>query len=287
MRRVSMLPSLFTVVATGVLTLNGQQVPPKSATALSRFNALLNPFLGPVSGVPVTATFVVTVKRWQLDGSLETLDSTFEVARDSRGRLSHELRKLVPASFTGAPPLVGVVLYDPHTKTSQLIDLSTRTDVEVQDDLPTDTLSASNIAILSRIAKIEDLGTKTISGLKVKGVRSTWKVPAEFSLTGQPSKTSIESWYSNDLHMIVSERRVNPLGGVVVITLSEIDRQEPAATLFKAPQGYEVIRLKRQVRSYLARDDAWSITPPDYDPNDGSGAGSASPGGFSYPSPVR
>jgi hypothetical protein len=271
---------IFLFVAVALLTLNAQRLLPGSATAPSRFNILLNPFLGPVSRTPVTATFAINVKWWRVGADIETLDSTFQVARDSRGRISHELRRLVPASSTGAPQLVGVVLYDPRTKTSQTIDQATRTDVERQGELPADTLSASNLATLSRIAEIEDLGEKTISGLKVKGVRCTWKIPAQASLTGQPSQTSIESWYSNDLHMIISERRVNPLKGVVTITLSKIDRHEPPAGLFAAPQGYQVIWLKGQVRTRLAQDGSWSITPPDYDPNDGSG-------GFSYPFPTR
>jgi hypothetical protein len=271
---------IFLFVAVALLTLHAQQHPPKPATVPSRFNILLNPFLGPVSGAPVTATFTIDVKWWRVGGDIETLDSMFQVARDSRGRISHELRRLVPASSTGAPPLVGVVLYDPRNKTSQTIDQATRTDIELQGDLPTDTLSASNITTLSRIAEIEDLGEKTISGLEVKGVRCTWKGPAQASLTGQPSQTSIESWYSNDLHMIVSERRVIPLKGVVTITLSEIDRHEPPAGLFTAPRGYQVIRLKRPVLTRRAQDESWSITPPDYDPNDGSG-------GFIYPFPTR
>jgi hypothetical protein len=276
---------IFLFVAVALLTLNAQRLPPETATAPSRFNVLLNPFLGPVSGAPVTATFAINVKWWRVGGDIETLDSTFQVARDSRGRISHELRRLVPASSTGAPQLVGVVLYDPRTKTSQTIDQATRTDVELQSELPADTLSASNLATLSRIAEIEELGEKTNSGLEVKGVRCTWKAQNQASLTGQASQTSIESWYSNDLHMIVSERRVIPLQGVVSITLSEIDRHEPPAGLCTAPQGYQVIRLKRQVltrqvRPGLAQDGSWSITPPDYDPNDGSG-------GFSYPFPTR
>jgi hypothetical protein len=63
--------------------------------------------------------------------------------------------------------------------------------------------------------------------------------------------------------MIVSERRTNPLGGVVVITVSEIDRHEPPASLFKVPQGYRVIRPKRQVFTRVSSGNTWSIRPPD------------------------
>jgi hypothetical protein len=257
-----------------VLTVGAQQAAQERSAALFRPNALLTPFLAPVSGAPVTATFVVVTKWTRSDGSTETLGCTFQVARDSNGRISHELRKLEPASFTGEPPLLGVVLYDPRSETNQTIDPINRTDVELQDRLPNDTLSGYGGE------EIVELGRKTIAGLDVTGVRRTWRVPVGLSLTGQPSQTSYESWYSNRLHMIVSERRTDPLGGVVMITVSGIDRQRPPESLFKAPQGYLVIRKKRSINTRMARGDNWSITPPDYDPNDGFGR-------VTYPSSIH
>jgi hypothetical protein len=271
---LSRLPLLVSVTVAAVFTLSAQQAPQEPAAALFRPNDLLTPFLAPVSGAPVTATFVIVTEWTRGDGSTETLGSTFQVARDSGGRISHELRKLEPAAFTGAPPLLGVVLYNPRTETSQTIDPVNRTDVELTDRLPNDTLSGYGGE------EIVDLGRKMIAGLDVTGVRRTWRVPVGLSLTGQPSQTSDESWYSNRLHMIVSERRTDPLGGVVVITVSGIDRQRPPASLFKVPQRYQVIRKKRPANTHIARGESWSIRPPEYDPNDGFGR-------IIYPSSIR
>jgi hypothetical protein len=242
------------------LTLSAQQAVQTPATALNRPSALLNPFLAPVSGVPVTATFVIKMEWPHGYGGTETFGSTFQVARDSRGRISHELREFVPASSAGAPPLLGVVLFDPHTSTSHTIDPANRTDVESQVHLPTDSLSASSIA------QAVDLGRKKISGLEVKGIRRTLRSQTKLSLARQPWQTSDESWYSNDLHMIVSERRTNPLAGVMVISMEEIDRHEPPAELFQVPQGCRLIRRNGRAFSSFARP-AWSITPPDQDGN--------------------
>jgi hypothetical protein len=264
----SRLPRLVPATLAAVLTLSAQQAPQIPATVLCRPSALLNPFLAPVSGEPVTVTYVIKIERPQLDGSIETLDSTFHVARDSRGRISRELRERLPASSAGARPLLGVVLYNPRTRMSQTIDTANRTDVELQVQLHSPAVSLQATVPASNRARIEDLGRKSISGLDVKGDRETWKDPAQLSPARQPSQSSIESWYSNDLHMIVSERRTTPLGVVVTIALSEIDRHEPPAALFKVPQGYRVIRPKSQVYSHTGfAGDAWSITPPDQDGN--------------------
>ena len=280
---LSRLPFLVPVTVAAALTLSAQQPSQAPATALCRPSALLNPFLAPVAGAPVTATYLIKIEWPHVLGSTETLGSTFQVARDSRGRISHELRELVPAFSAGAPPLYGVVLYDPRTQMSQTIDPANRTDVELQLHLPPRALSASSIA------EVEDLGRKTISGLDVEGVRRSLRSRAKLSLATQPWQTSDESWYSNDLHMIVSERRTNPLGGMMVITMAEIDRHEPPDALFQVPQGYRVIRPKTQLfTSFVGGGQPWAIPGPDYDPNDIDGAYPALGfGGFSFSSGPR
>jgi hypothetical protein len=176
--------------------------------------------------------------------------------------------------------MVGMVLYDPHAQMSQTIDPANRTDIEVQIQLqpPSGLLEIAAVSATGN-PKIENLGRKTISGLNVTGVRETWKGPVQPYSGGQPSQTSFERWYSNDLHMIVFERRTTPLGVVVTTAMSEMDRREPPVSLFKVPPGYHVIRPKRQDLTHFAAD-TWSITPPDYDPTDRSGS-------VTYPSLIR
>jgi len=62
---VSRLPLLVPVTLAAVLTLSAQQAPQTPAAALCRPSALLNPFLEPVSGVPVNVDQM-------LNGDMET-----------------------------------------------------------------------------------------------------------------------------------------------------------------------------------------------------------------------
>jgi hypothetical protein len=266
MVRVSRLTLFVSIAVAAVLTLSGQQAPQKPAMAASRSIALQNPFLAPVSGTPVTATFVINTERTRPDGSTEALGATFQVARDSGGRISHELRELKPPSSAGESPSQGAVLYDPRTHLSQTIDDAKRTDVEREIRLPVNWFLTAD-----GTAEFEELGRKTIAGVKVRGVRRMWRAPGQFSPTGQPWQTSIETWFSDRLHMTVSERRTNPDGSVVSVIASQIDRQQPAASLFKAPLGYQVVRLKPLVFYRGHVGTGWTGIPPDYDPNDGLG----------------
>jgi hypothetical protein len=263
------LSLIVAIGAAAIPELTAQQMPQKPAIGLCRPNALLNPFVAPVSGEPVTVTYVIKTERLRPDGDIETQGHSFQVARDSKGRISHELGARPPASSVA--PMVGMVLYDPRTQMSQTIDPANRTDVQVQIQLhPPGRLLETAAVSASGNPKIENLGTKTISGLSVMGVRETWRGPVQPYSGGQPSQTSFERWYSNDLHMIVFERRITPLGIVVMTAVSQIDRREPDSALFKVPQGYRVIRPKRQVLTRFAAA-TWAIRPPDYDPNDLNG----------------
>lgn len=266
--RLSLLAAISAAAIPGLIA---QQMPQKPAIGLCRPNALLNPFVAPVSNEPVTVTYVVKTERLQPDGDIETQGRSFQVARDAKGRISHELGERVQASSVREAPMVGMVLYDPRTQLSQTIDPANRTDVEVQIQLhaPGGLLETATVSA-SGNPKIEDLGRKTISGLNVMGVRETWRGPVQPYSGGQPSQTSVERWYSNDLHMIVFERRITPLGIVVMTAVSQIDRRAPDSALFKVPQGYRVIRPKKQVLTRFA-PATWAITPPDYDPNDLNG----------------
>lgn len=262
MQRVSRLPLLFPIVAAAVLTFTVRQAQPQSVVGPTPPNALLSPFVAPVAHLPLTATFVLKVERPQANESAQSIGCTFQVARDATGRISRELRGLVPASSAEAPPLFGTVLYNPHSHMSQTIDPVHRTDVKLPMDLPTD------IFTVSPPAETQGLGVKTIDGLKITGVRRTWKIPARLSPTGKRLQTVDERWYSKDLRMVVLERRFNLLGGVVRITLSAIDRGNPSASLFEAPTGYRVIVKKSLVNtSGGPPGDLLSIPSADSDPN--------------------
>ena len=49
-----------------------------------------------------------------------------------------------------------------------------------------------------------------------------------------------ESWYSPELQVTVYSRYSDPRQGESIYRLTHLKRAEPAADLFKTPEGYEV-----------------------------------------------
>ena len=90
--------------------------------------------------------------------------------------------------------------------------------------------------------EIEQLGTKTIHGLLVEGIRATRPLP-----NGQPDNrlpapaVSEERWYSRDLQLAVLIVYSDPRIGTFTSELKQIERIEPDPRLFVVPAGYEVV----------------------------------------------
>ncbi|HEY2861333.1 MAG TPA: hypothetical protein VGJ21_23185 [Terracidiphilus sp.] len=111
MQRMSRLPLLLLMGGVFVLALPAQQTAPKLASY--RPFAYLAPFVPTVSGIPVSAHYVIHVDKALAGGGSEAWRSTTQVARDSHGRIAHELHDYVPASFDNDPPLLALILSDP------------------------------------------------------------------------------------------------------------------------------------------------------------------------------
>jgi len=252
MQRIHRLPVLLLITGTAVLHLHPQQKAQSSATAPSRLFTLLAPFIPRVSGAPVTATFAIGVEQPLVGGGTETLNSITHVARDSKGRIRQELRQFVLSS-TGEPPLMGVLIANPVSHTIETLDPVHRMDIKRQLKRSTQNYSAS------AGSQGEDLGSKVIDGLQVKGTRHTW-ISSLVSPSGQPAHVVDETWYSSELRLVVSEQQTNSFGRVVTITLSHLDRREPLASLFKRPRGYYVNGQGPSLGS------AWPVAAPDWDP---------------------
>jgi len=88
--------------------------------------------------------------------------------------------------------------------------------------------------------KKEDLGTQTIAGVSAQGTRYTRIIPAGQIGNEKPITIVSEHWYSNDLQMTVMSKRSDPRFGETSYTLTNIQRSEPAASLFAVPSDYTV-----------------------------------------------
>ncbi len=102
-------------------------------------------------------------------------------------------------------------------------------------------------------ANKESLGTQTIEGVQAEGTRVTFTIPAGEIGNEQPINIVSERWYSPELQVVVMTRRSDPRSGETIYRLTNINRSEPARSLFEIPSDYTlregpggVMRRKRE-----------------------------------------
>ena len=84
------------------------------------------------------------------------------------------------------------------------------------------------------------LGTKEFDGVRAEGTSTVWTIPAGRIGNRNPINVTKESWYAHDLQVLVYARHNDPRTGESIYRLASIKRAEPAADLFKVPEGYTV-----------------------------------------------
>jgi hypothetical protein len=92
----------------------------------------------------------------------------------------------------------------------------------------------------------EDLGKASVNGVDAVGTRETRTLNP--GAIGNERVIAIvkEIWYSPQLGINVSVKRVDPRHGTQVVNVTEISQGEPDPKLFRVPAGYSVVdrRLK-------------------------------------------
>jgi hypothetical protein len=229
-----------------------------------------------VTGAPYSAVGVTETKQTLTDGN--TIDRKVQstVYRDSQGRTRRE------TTFTGAGPLAAsgqphtmIMIHDPVAGTAYVLHAENKT----AEQLPmrrgaANANNAPNLQnrfeahiqqeIANGTLKKEDLGTQTIDGLSAQGTRYTHIIAA--GQIGNASAISVvnEQWYSPDLQVIVKSTRTDPRTGTVTYTLTNLQRTEPAASLFTVPSDYAVKQsnMRRGMRAGGPPPVPADATPP-------------------------
>src|ERR1043165_881945 len=86
----------------------------------------------------------------------------------------------------------------------------------------------------------EQLGKQIIEGVEAEGTRTTVTIPAGDIGNERPIEIVSERWYSPELQLVVMTRHSDPRTGETTYKLTNINRAEPAKTLFEVPAGYTV-----------------------------------------------
>lgn len=90
-------------------------------------------------------------------------------------------------------------------------------------------------------ATTEDLGSQTMEGVFVTGVRTTRTIPAGQIGNEKPISIVTEVWTSPDLKTVVYSKRSDPRMGEVTFRLTGITRSEPDASLFTVPADFKIV----------------------------------------------
>jgi hypothetical protein len=87
---------------------------------------------------------------------------------------------------------------------------------------------------------LEDLGTQNLGGVTAGGQRTTLTIPAGDIGNDRPIHVVGETWYSNDLQLVVKSSNSDPRFGDTTYSLTNINRAEPDPTLFQIPADYAI-----------------------------------------------
>jgi len=207
-------------------------------------------FVTPVPGAPFSAVAVQEMKQVLKDRTSFERKTAALIARDSQGRIHNESHEVLPMTSTQEPALLSVHIYDPETRLSTYLNPYTHVARQRTLPGPPATTPPSNWAQQGSgnhppnpNVREEDLGSGVLGGIDVHGYRRTLTLTAKASGTGQPVMITDEYWYSEQLHINLLAKHSDPRTGVLTVTVTQLNPNEPAVDLFEVPPSYKVVDM--------------------------------------------
>jgi hypothetical protein len=207
-------------------------------------------FVTPVSGAPFSAMAVQEMTQALKDGSSFRRKTAALIARDSQGRIHNESHEVVPASSNREPPLLSIHIYDPDTRVNTFLNPYTHIARQRILPNPPSAVPPSNWAQHASgthppipNVREEDLGTNIIEGLDVHGYRRTITLSEKASGTGHPVNIIDEYWYSEELRINMITKHTDPRTGDLLVSVTQLNREEPVVDLFIVPPEYKVVDM--------------------------------------------
>ncbi len=99
---------------------------------------------------------------------------------------------------------------------------------------------SSDVLMRRGEARTEPLGAQMMEGLQVQGTRVTRTVPAGENGNDRPLVSTDERWESTELRTVIRSTSHDPEFGDTSFRLTNINRTEPAKSLFQVPADYRV-----------------------------------------------
>jgi len=109
----------------------------------------------------------------------------------------------------------------------------------LNDEAPSSLASVRNIPKYN--TNTEQLAKQTVEGVECEGTRSVTTMPAGAIGNERPIETVNETWFSQELKIMVMSKRSDPRFGETTYRVTNINRSEPDASLFQVPSEYTII----------------------------------------------
>jgi hypothetical protein len=224
----------------------------------------------PVKSAPYSATINNESIQTLADGNRIVQTNTGTISRDSQGRTRQDaaLPAIGNLSAASAPHLV--FIQDPVAGTSYTLNLTDKTAwknpmppggtdgpgaavgtffiQKPSEPPPVPPPAPPMIALTKHLAtdeqleaNTESLGSQTMEGVVVNGVRTTHTIPAGQIGNDRPISIVTEVWTSTDLKTIISSKRNDPRMGEQTFRLTNIVRAEPDPSLFTVPADFKIV----------------------------------------------
>jgi hypothetical protein len=190
-----------------------------------------------VIGQPYTADTLTVTTQTLSDGTRIERRAHGSVARDSDGRIRRvqSLSGLGPAADSTRI----VTIVSPGERVQYRLDearsLAFRLHLPRAMAAPPQRKLSAGLAV-----KAEGIGARVIEGVRADGTRTTITLPPGNVGNDRPIEIVTERWFSQELQVVMENRRVDPRVGETVYKLLSIARDEPPRHLFEVPADYQI-----------------------------------------------
>lgn len=219
-------------------TINRVRIGGDTMTVVSGIN------VGPtVTGAPYSAEAVNESVQVLSDGNRIVERSSTKIYRDSQGRERRETGDIVMISDP-----VAKVSYSLNTKTKTATKSDTSGSNFFFYEFPVSAPAPANARVtVTRAASVrtadgpvQALGSRVVEGVPATGTRTTTVIPAGQIGNERPIEIVDEQWYSGELQVVMMTRHADPRSGETTYKLTNVQRTEPAGSLFEVPPDYKI-----------------------------------------------
>ena len=212
----------------------------------------------PVKGAPYSAQVTTEHNQTLSNGTHISYQSATSIYRDSEGRTRQEETVTAFGSVTASSesprmifindPVAGVqYVLNPRDHTASKMSAPAGRQFPAQplraerrtEQSGTDA-SGKQERSKESFGKQESLGKQMIEGIEAEGQRFTFTIPIGQIGNDRPIEVVSERWYSPALQVVVLSKHNDPRFGETVTRLTNINRSEPARTLFEVPADYRL-----------------------------------------------